>query len=155
MSLTFTIRPTTPTGVGVVLSGRLDEAARDPLLELRAKIASSKPVIFDTGGISMINSVGIAHWTAFVRMLEPGYFEFVNCSVVFMDYASLAPATLMGAPIRTFNAPLVCETCDEESTILIDPSTFAADRANLRCRKCSKPLTASGWLDEWLHRKPS
>lgn len=127
----------------VELGGSLDENARDPLFALKAKLAGAKAVTFDLGAVGRINSIGVGTWINFVRTFPQGSVQYVNCSVVFMDFATMVPLVRQQARILSFHAPFHCAACDEEVTQVL---AAAARPVSTPCPKCGAPAAATGFL---------
>lgn len=133
----------------VSLDGLLTEAARDFLFALRAEVMAAERLTFDMAKLSQINSVGVGHWTQFLKALPASTIEFKGCSSTFMDYVCMIPAMTRGGRVASFHASIYCAECGSESSPLVEvPTKGLPDVPS--CPRCGGPGLPLGSAEELL-----
>jgi len=136
----------------VEFAGEIDEEA--DFSELRRQLRGS--VVFRLQGISHINSCGVREWIHFVRDL-PNVSELVltHCSHAFVAQLNMIDNFRGAATVRSFYAPYVCESCNNEEERLLDVGTHFADGdlsqpPPFLCEKCQRPLVFDDLPERYL-----
>lgn len=102
-------------------------------------------VVFDLRHLSLIASVGVGVWVAFLRRLPSDVtFELVNCPVSFCVQASYIPGMLGQGRVSSFYAPYYCTGCNSEVECKLDASsvviTEPMEAPELNCLVCGGQL---------------
>jgi hypothetical protein len=126
----------------VEFTGEIDENA--DFSELRRQLRGS--VVFRLSGVSRINSCGVREWVNFVRDL-PNVTELVfsHCSPAIVTQLNTIDNFRGPASVRSFYAPYVCESCNNEEERLLDVHTHFPGGSNgeppaFLCERCQRPL---------------
>jgi anti-anti-sigma regulatory factor len=102
------------TEAGLILSlrGEFDENVR--LHELLGPV--SGPLVFDTKGVTRINSAGARNWIHYFEGLQRNQvpFSFVECSPAIVDQMNLISNFRAGGPVISIYIPFACSTCRAE-----------------------------------------
>lgn len=105
-------------------------------------------VVFDFEGVSLINSLGIQAWIAFLKTVPKSVkVGFQNCALRVVNQLNIFPAFTADhdVDISSFYAPYHCAACDESYTQKLETKKAFPDRANLsapeaNCPKCKAPM---------------
>lgn len=99
----------------IVMRGLIDEETDFS----RLKGFQSKNLVFDLGGIELINSVGIRSWVNWMKQNRDCNFTFRNCSKPVTDQINVLEGFLPPvATIESFYVPYVCENCGKSKDVL-------------------------------------
>lgn len=101
----------------VVFFGEIDENV--DFSELRRRLRG--PVDFQLAEVRRINSCGVREWVNFVRDLsQVTELTFTRCSPAIVTQLNMIYNFRGSAKIRSFYAPYVCESCNNEEEHLLD-----------------------------------
>ena len=127
---------------GVRLKGNIDESFQPSQVEVK-----SSTVILDLKHVKRITSFGIREWISMIRRLheEGKTFFFLNCPVQIINQFNMISGFGGGGKILMFQAPYLCENCDEEREVLVDlvdnyDSVARFEEPEAACPICGLPL---------------
>ncbi len=135
-------------GATLTLNGQIDENADYSSV----KFVGLKRLVFDFGGVTLINSTGLQRWVNFLSSIPPGLaVTFVRCPVRVINQINMFPGFTAGRSVGvdSFYAPYFCATCDKSSDVLLDTKKQFPDRTKLtappaKCDKCQGSLEFDG-----------
>lgn len=124
------------------LVGAMDENAIYPAVA----DAGIKHVVFDFGGVDLINSTGLQAWTKFLQSVPAvASVVFQNCSQRVVNQINLFPGFTAGKKlqIKSFYAPYFCDACDASRNVLLSLNDVQSEIAQgnppeRKCDKCGK-----------------
>ncbi len=135
----------------VTLVGQL-EAGVATALEAKLPVLARQNVVFDCGGLDLITSTGMRDWIKFLNTLsETSSFEFINCSIPFMEFCNLLPTTAYASRIASLRVPFECDACKaiETQVFEVDALTDIKEFDLLVCPKCNGTMTSV--ISAFLH----
>ena len=148
--LAFSITNNNDKSVSVMLTGFIDETTREVLFRLKGEISDNlSEVSIDTSGVSRISSIGIAHYSAFIKSFKKVNIKYKACSEVFMDFLSMLPAIKGDAQVESFYGTFYCQRCDDEFSVLVKTENIAESQT-APCPKCSQTASAIGYLEDFI-----
>lgn len=126
-----------------------------PLHEAVARLPAGQKVVFDLSQITRMNSVGVREWILLLERSMPGHvkIEIKAVAQLIVEQANLIPNMLgkKGTPIRSFQAPYFCPTCNLEDTQVLKPEAVLASGVakapQRQCKQCGKDLEFD-WNEE-------
>lgn len=127
-----------PGSTVVEFFGEIDENA--DFSELRRRLKGT--VVFHLAEIRRINSCGVREWVNFVRDLpDVSELTFTHCSPAIVTQLNMIYNFRGNAKIRSFYAPYVCESCNNEEEKLLDvesqfPNGDIQTVPDFRCDEC-------------------
>lgn len=149
--LEYRISKNNDQSVSILLTGFIDELTREVLFRLKGELPESLvSVSIDTSGIARISSIGIAHYSAFVKSLKNVNITYRACSVVFMDFLSMLPAVKGDARVESFYGSYFCERCDDEFSLLVRTEDVENSQSST-CPGCREIAKATGHLEDKIH----
>jgi hypothetical protein len=122
----------------VTMEGVVDEHA-----DFSALAGLTGPVEVNLRGIKRLNSVGIRFWIDAMRDLtRRARVSYVECSQPVIDQVNMIRGFLGGGAVRSFFAPMRCERCDLDQSVLveIDQCDEHGRPPATRCPKCRTPM---------------
>lgn len=125
----------------VVLQRSLTE--RSSFAGLAGRLESN--VLFDLRHLSLLSSLGVNRWLAFLREIPARTeYRFAHCSVPFCTQASFIADMVGRGQVVSFYAPYYCAACDREverelTAASLDLAEGAAAPA-LVCPSCGEPM---------------
>ncbi len=132
--------------------GEIDENA--DFAELRRRLRGT--VVFHLAEVRRINSCGVREWVNFVRDL-PGVesLTFTHCSPAIVTQLNMIYNFRGSAGVRSFYAPYVCESCNNEEEKLLDvQSQFSTGNLSnvpeFQCEKCGMSMEFDDLPERYL-----
>ncbi len=132
--------------------GEIDENA--DFSELRRRLRGA--VVFHLAEVRRINSCGVREWVNFVRDL-PGVTEltFTHCSPAIVTQLNMIYNFRGNARVRSFYAPYVCESCNNEEEKLLDvqsqfPSGNVSSVPDFKCEQCNMSMEFDDLPERYL-----
>jgi DNA-directed RNA polymerase subunit RPC12/RpoP len=142
----------TPTKL--TLAGRIDDSAA--IADLLAKIPPGD-IVFDTAGITFVNSIGMREWMRLLRALHwrGDRVSLERVADMLMTQMNLLPEFKQAATITSFHAAYVCASCGAESSPLVEVAGHAAQLAQLQapklpCPECGAPMELGDFPERYL-----
>ncbi len=128
---------TLPAGVRISLRGSFDEKTDFSGIQFNG----SENVIFDTSGLTLINSWGARQWIMFLRSVPQDVgFCFVNTSPVFIKHCNMVVDMLGRGSVLSFAAPYTCRACERENERILQVSSISKaimeEPPEFRCPSC-------------------
>lgn len=128
---------TLPAGVRINLRGSFDEKTDFSSLQFKG----NEDVIFDTSGVTLINSWGARQWIMFLRSIPAEVnFCFVNASPMFIKHCNMVVDMLGRGTVLSFGAPYSCEDCPLENERTFQVSSISRgimeEPPEFRCPSC-------------------
>lgn len=146
--LDYCINKQNDKSVSIQLTGFIDETTREVLFRLKGEIPDNFGTLaIDTSGVSRISSIGIAHYSAFIKSFKDVRIKYQACSVVFMDFLSMLPGVKGEAEIESFYGSYFCERCDDEFSVLVRIEDVHISHT-ASCTKCAGTSAAIGYIEE-------
>jgi anti-anti-sigma regulatory factor len=124
----------------VKISGVIDE---DSIFEKIQGIPSKK-IIFDFDRVTLINSCGIREWINFLtKFKHQAQVVYRNCPQNIIEQINMVQGFIpQGTFVESFYAPYYCESCDNESKVLLQVSGIKNYSAPATpCPKCGSDET--------------
>lgn len=149
---TFQIERLTVDGKAVMrLSGVVDEHAElGPIAD-----NPGAELWIDVGGIRRVNSFGVRLWVETMRAIpESVPMYFLCCSTAIIDQCNLVLGFLGHGHVVSFQAPLICEDCEEQQTQLFDTTQCLALEGRLpptACPNCKLPMELDDFEEHYLY----
>ncbi|MBI4510530.1 MAG: hypothetical protein HY698_12930 [Deltaproteobacteria bacterium] len=146
--LTWKIRKIGDGVTHVALSGVITEAAR---LDQISNLAGN--VIVDFAEVTQINSLGVRVLLGWLDALEGrAKLEAERCSPVIVMQLNMLPGLARRFSVRSFLAPMECETCseDRETLVELEPGSRDVQIPVTRCNTCGEPMTLAEPEDRYL-----
>ena len=109
----------------LTLEGIIDENAnfKDAFSGLQEK------VVFDLGGIDLINSCGVREWMHALQQLpKDSQVQYVNCAPRIVEQINYVANFLGSGTVQSFYAPYFCAKCKKESNILLTGKELGSAR---------------------------
>lgn len=132
----------------ITMRGQIDEDT--DFAQLNA--AHNKNLIFDLGGVELINSVGIRGWVNWMKVNRERNFTFRNCSKPITDQINVLQGFLPPvATVESFYVPFICENCDRHQQVLYrkgieferataDKKTHQLRPPQVKCSSCGQQM---------------
>jgi hypothetical protein len=141
-----------PGHMTVAFFGEIDENV--DLSELRRRLRGA--VEFQLAEVRRINSCGVREWVNFVRDL-PHVTEltFTRCSPAIVAQLNMIYNFRGDAKIRSFYAPYVCESCNNEEEKLLDvdaqfPDGEVKEVPHFPCSECGEVMEFDDLPERYL-----
>lgn len=112
-------------------------------------------VVFDLRHLTLINSMGVSRWVAFLREVpEDVDYSFAHCSVPFCTQASFIPDMVGSGKVQSFFAPYFCTACDREAEreLKVGDVTLEPELAppTQRCPSCGEEMVFEDIPERYL-----
>jgi len=108
----------------------------------------------DLAGIRRINSFGVRIWVDAVRQVTEGTeLHFVNCSPPMLEQVNMVQHFFGSGIMDSFQAPMICEECDELMTVTENVDDVRARGGRLdehACPTCGKPMLLDDLPEQYL-----
>jgi anti-anti-sigma regulatory factor len=140
VALSWRIEESQGNKVVVEFFGEIDENAE--FADLRRQLKGA--VVFNLAEIRRINSCGVREWVNFVRELsDVQSLTFTHCSPAIVTQLNMIYNFRGNAKIRSFYAPYVCESCNNEEDKLLDvesqfPNSDIGTVPSFHCGECDE-----------------
>jgi hypothetical protein len=134
-----------PDVTTVALTGDVNEHVDQALREIRTQIKGHQ-IVFDMGGVGVLNSVGCSTWLAHIKAFDGFTVRFVNCQYTFVTLAMLVPELIGRGQIESFFVRYYCEHCDtgdHQSELATRAETLKLGGFKTQaCQRCKRPMEA-------------
>lgn len=154
MELTFKIEKSDQVD-HVFLSGQISEEAEATLSTLQSQLTGD--IVFNFGGVKMINSCGVRAWINFLRATSPEKnIVFEECTPEIVGQINMIPNFLGNGEIKSVYADYACESCEHTEWRLFEKGknlpTSEDDISveNLKCPKCGEEMEMEELEDEFF-----
>lgn len=137
-----------PDGKTILFKGVVDEYADFSKLD----VSGDSRLVFDLGGVRLINSLGIRSWTNWLKSLGRRAIVFRRCSKPIVDQMNILEGFVpLLAIVESFFVPYHCGNCDNVSQLLfksgVEFTPGTADQPErvsapekVICEKCRGPM---------------
>jgi anti-anti-sigma regulatory factor len=132
--------------------GEIDE--NSDFAELRRRLKGA--VVFHLADVRRINSCGVREWVNFVRDL-PSVTDltFTHCSPAIVTQLNMIYNFRGQAGVRSFFAPYICESCNEEEEKLLDvqsqfPNGAVGTVPDFECEQCGESMEFDDLPERYL-----
>ncbi len=130
-----------PGTTTVVFAGSIDGRIGDTLASLRDQV-KSRTIYFDCGGITRINSLGIAAWLKALTHFDDFKYSFLDCTEQFLDAAIMIPQFPGKGWIESINILYCCDGCRfnvQKKFTAVGGAMPVIDPPS-QCPTCTEPL---------------
>ena len=106
-----------PEGTMIKMTGPIDEQAQFP-----ENLQGNGLVTIDMNGVTYINSIGIKMWIQWITPVAVQHsIEFTRCPKAIIQQMNMVKNFFpIGARVKSFQIPLFCDACENESSLMID-----------------------------------
>ncbi len=124
--------------VSLILHGHFDEHAVLPEIDG----SQYQEIIFDTGKILSINSVGVRTWIKWATQYNPSsLIIYMHCPKIIVDQMNMVGQLLKNSRVDSFFTPYFCEPCNMSFPVLFSRGkefndTQVTVSSTLPCPKC-------------------
>lgn len=117
----------------IFLGGHIDEDSRFDVVN-----GLSGNIIFNFKDVTLINSLGIRNWVNFIKTLSAKPVFYAECPPLIVRQLNMVPSFMGHAKVLSAFAPYVCDSCDNESAVLLEEKAFGTLEEVIKCQKCGK-----------------
>ncbi len=133
------------------VSGTLDENSDlTPLTQ-----ANLPELRLDLSGVRRVNSFGVRAWMTAIREIPSSVpLYYMHCSPPIIDQCNMIMGFRGHAQIVDFYAPLICDDCDVQKSLLFQTSLCVSLGGRLppfECPECGEPMEIDDLEEHYLH----
>lgn len=135
----------------VTLKGRFDAGIAE-ILSDKLQATLGRDVVFDCAGIEAITSIGMREWLKYLKVLAASAtFEFINCSLPFVEYCNLLPSSSFANCMVSLQVPYECDHCRAVHVDVheVDGLRDVEEFDPIRCPKCNGIMNSK--ISSFLH----
>jgi anti-anti-sigma regulatory factor len=154
MELTFKIEKNGDSD-HIFLTGKINEEAEVTLADLLGQINGN--IIFNFGGVKMVNSCGVRAWINFLRdASKDKEVIFEECTPEIVGQINMIPNFLGNGKIKSVYADYACESCENSEWKLFEEGKNLPETEDdleieeAKCSKCGAEMEMEELEDEFF-----